>query len=495
MALNIAGMQQNSNIAGNFQQGLQFGQMQKERERQLADQQQLRTLAPQVIAGDPGATAQAAVIDPDAAGKYQGAGDGIARRAEGLVRLLEEADKRDPREAQALWQAHGVPFARQFSNGTEPTTDWAQAKPMLASLKARIEMAKSAQNPVADPTGYREAHMKAIAAGYQPGSDDYKRAMRVSLGTEAGLARTQPKTITTDINGVPTTLTFDPGTQSYRIAEITGSSQPSPTRQVIGPDGRPLDLSGITDQRMRDEIESNPALWQVAPDGAEVRMQEQGPPAGVPILGRTKEAEAAAVEAAKQGSALQFLPEQKRIETAAAIEQARGVETAKTEAERTAQAPKRIKQYETALQASQNVMTSIDKALEMIGPMSTGFIGARSRRIEGSPAYNLAAEIETVKANLGFDRLQQMRDNSPTGGALGAIAVQELVALQSTIANLDPNQSDEQLKQNLERVQTHYRNWQTAVRQALADEQRQPAGSRTPQQGRATLPAGFSWED
>src|SRR5690606_35987480 len=132
-----------------------------------------------------------------------------------------------------------------------------------------------------------------------------------------------------------------------------------------------------------------------------------------------------------------------------------------------------------------NVETSISRALGMIGPTSTGFMGARLRGIEGSPAYNLAAEIETVKANLGFDRLQQMRDNSPTGGALGQVAIQELVALQSTIANLDPNQSPEQLQANLGRVQQHFANWRSAVEQALAEEQRggQAAAASAPTPG------------
>lgn len=186
MAVNIAAMQQLPNIAGNFQQGYAFGQQQRAAQQQRADQERLRKLSPQIIAGDPGAFAEASAIDPTAAGAQMAAGDQIARRAEGLVKLLEDADARDPREAQALWQAHGVPFARQFSQGTEPTTDWQQAKPMLASLKARIAMAKSAQDPTQDPTGFREAHMKAVAAGYQPGTEEYQRAMRVSLGTEAG---------------------------------------------------------------------------------------------------------------------------------------------------------------------------------------------------------------------------------------------------------------------------------------------------------------------
>jgi len=133
------------NFLGAAQQGLQFGQQQRALREQRADQQQLRQLAPQIIGGDPGAFAQAATIDPQAAGQFQGAGDSIARRAEGLVKLLENADKTNPQAAQALWQQYGVPFARQFSQGTEPTQNWQEAKPMLESLKARIEMAKSAQ--------------------------------------------------------------------------------------------------------------------------------------------------------------------------------------------------------------------------------------------------------------------------------------------------------------------------------------------------------------
>ncbi|GAB3345865.1 hypothetical protein [Marilutibacter aestuarii] len=156
---------------------------------------------------------------------------------------------------------------------------------------------------------------------------------------------------------------------------------------------------------------------------------------------------------------------------------------AELEAERNEQAPKRVARYQQALDTAQNVQSSIQKARNMIGGMSTGFIGARSRGIEGSPAYNLAAEIETIKANLGFDRLQQMRDNSPTGGALGQVAIQELTALQSTVANLDPNQSAEQLQRNLDRIADHYSKWSEAVRDALREEGAGGNASKAPQAG------------
>ena len=60
---------------------------------------------------------------------------------------------------------------------------------------------------------------------------------------------------------------------------------------------------------------------------------------------------------------------------------------------------------------------------------------------------------EYNKANIGFDRLQRMRDESPTGGALGQVAVKELDALQASLGSLDTSQSSDQLLRNLERLE------------------------------------------
>jgi len=78
-------------------------------------------------------------------------------------------------------------------------------------------------------------------------------------------------------------------------------------------------------------------------------------------------------------------------------------------------------------------------------------------------ARNLAADLETIKANLGFAELQAMRDASPTGGALGQVAVQELAALQSTVASLDQLQDPDQLKARLGEIKKHYQNWKNTL--------------------------------
>lgn len=110
-----------------------------------------------------------------------------------------------------------------------------------------------------------------------------------------------------------------------------------------------------------------------------------------------------------------------------------------------------------------NTIEAVDTALKQAGFLETGMTGAAMSKIPGSDAYNLRRTAETIKANLGFNELQAMREASPTGGALGAIAVQELTALQSTIANIDPNQSQDQLKANLKKVRKHVNAWRKTL--------------------------------
>lgn len=116
--------------------------------------------------------------------------------------------------------------------------------------------------------------------------------------------------------------------------------------------------------------------------------------------------------------------------------------------------------------SSQNVLDAITQAKGLVGRTSTGIPGAMLSGIPSTDAYNLERTVETIKANIGFDRLQAMREASPTGGALGQVAVQELNALQASIANLDPKQGKDLLMKNLEKIERHYRNWLNTVNQS-----------------------------
>lgn len=124
--------------------------------------------------------------------------------------------------------------------------------------------------------------------------------------------------------------------------------------------------------------------------------------------------------------------------------------------------------YETAIRNRENVLTSIDRALRLSNePGTTGLFGQVLGGVGGTNAHDLQSEIDTVIGNIGFEALQEMRQNSPTGGALGQVAVRELELLQTTIANLRISQSREQFQSNLRRVRDQYDRTLEAYRSAL----------------------------
>lgn len=108
--------------------------------------------------------------------------------------------------------------------------------------------------------------------------------------------------------------------------------------------------------------------------------------------------------------------------------------------------------------SAKNVVDEIGRANEIMENTvtSTGLTGALSSLIPGSPSYNLRGVLRTIKANVGFDKLQRMRDMSPTGGALGQVSDRELESLQSVITSLDPNMGEQELKRGLNKVKNFY---------------------------------------
>lgn len=84
-------------------------------------------------------------------------------------------------------------------------------------------------------------------------------------------------------------------------------------------------------------------------------------------------------------------------------------------------------------------------------------VGEKGGVFAAGSARRTAEElIKTVKANIGFDRLNQMRQESPTGGALGNITEQELAFLQSVLGSIDLTQKDAAILANLTRLEKIY---------------------------------------
>jgi len=86
----------------------------------------------------------------------------------------------------------------------------------------------------------------------------------------------------------------------------------------------------------------------------------------------------------------------------------------------------------------------------------TGIGGYVASFVPSSLRKDAEKAIAKITSNLGFGELQAMRDNSPTGGALGQVTELEIRLLQSMIGNLELDQSPESLRREIRNIRKRY---------------------------------------
>ena len=94
----------------------------------------------------------------------------------------------------------------------------------------------------------------------------------------------------------------------------------------------------------------------------------------------------------------------------------------------------------------------IDRIIPRVTRGGGAGIGSILSAIPESDARSLKADIDTLKANIGFAELNNLRAQSPTGGALGQVSERELAFLQNVIASLDTGLAPDVLRANLARA-------------------------------------------
>lgn len=103
-----------------------------------------------------------------------------------------------------------------------------------------------------------------------------------------------------------------------------------------------------------------------------------------------------------------------------------------------------------------DIMTQdIDRALATIkgNPALTTGLGSQALGgVGGTAATDLHALLDGLKSNISLERLQALRDASPTGAALGRVTNQEINLLASGHGSLAQSQSADQLTDNLKRI-------------------------------------------
>lgn len=125
----------------------------------------------------------------------------------------------------------------------------------------------------------------------------------------------------------------------------------------------------------------------------------------------------------------------------------------------------RVDKLYSDLAAVDNVLVTVSEAKKLAEDesMTTGVFYNLASMPFATDARTLQTKITTLQATLAFDRLQKMRDESKTGGALGQVSNIELQLLQSALTALDPIVGEEEFIKQLEKVQKHYTNFKKAL--------------------------------
>ena len=105
---------------------------------------------------------------------------------------------------------------------------------------------------------------------------------------------------------------------------------------------------------------------------------------------------------------------------------------------------------------AQYMLRQLGRAERQSGLFNTGLIGAPGQLFTGSPTNKLEDTIAPIKANLAFGKLLEMRQNSPTGAAVGNVSDKDLELLAATAGALGVGQGEKQLDRSIRDIQQRY---------------------------------------
>ena len=133
----------------------------------------------------------------------------------------------------------------------------------------------------------------------------------------------------------------------------------------------------------------------------------------------------------------------------------------KAEMDAAALAEKKDAQTQQRMQSADIVSQDIDRSLKILDNdtwynPATGFGSGLAANWSGTNSSDLRGLSDTIGASISFDTLQQLREASPTGGALGAVSDREILMLRAAKGNIENSQSEEQLRYNLNRLWNLY---------------------------------------
>jgi hypothetical protein len=108
----------------------------------------------------------------------------------------------------------------------------------------------------------------------------------------------------------------------------------------------------------------------------------------------------------------------------------------------------------------------IDSAIKNVSNWTSG-VGAWTKVIPATDAKRLSEDLKTIAANVSFSKLQEMRESSPTGGALGQVSDFENKLLQATRGSMEQSLSPTDLTNNLMQIKDYLKGLKSDTQNAF----------------------------
>lgn len=119
---------------------------------------------------------------------------------------------------------------------------------------------------------------------------------------------------------------------------------------------------------------------------------------------------------------------------------------------------KKEKSKAIAQKTANIVVEDIDRAMNSMkaNRSAVGPWVGQGKYVPGTQAYNLNNLLDSIRSNITIDKLQAMREASPTGGALGQVSDFENKMLQSAMGKIDVAMDPKDFAYNLRRLKDLY---------------------------------------
>jgi len=425
----------NSSFMNAYGRGLEMGRgvQQMNRQNQLFDV--YREHGQGIMQGDQNALNALAQVDPVQAFEIRGSAEANRRSAAidsaKLDQIRQETRLAAAKEAERLSEAEREREARETARAVSMARA-AYERGERAFGEFVMQNVNAIREAGIDPNQVTYESWPQFEAGLIGATEGLSEGLSSARGQQPEYKVVGGRLVAMGQGGVQDVTPWEAGGEGYR--QVRGSDLGMTGENAerlfnIGPDGKVTGIGGAgTNVTVNTGAESS--QWGEPPKDMVWLRDEQGNVVTEPT------------------------PDGRGVRPVAVPIAGSGPDRDRREAEESAEAKEKMTRRYADV-----VLEDIGRVLDAVendGVLPVTGVGSVLSNVPGTRARDVAATLDTIRANVGFDRLQQMRDASPTGGALGQVTELENRLLQSTLGNLEQSQSEEQFVNNLRRLEKIY---------------------------------------